>query len=399
MKTELRKFIKKLRGEIKQSDLLFSLRRNFIDKDLKRERKNMKKCTLKSKKQIAREIKDYKDHWKCIPHDYIRYGLFDKQLTREEILDYIPMHYYYCDFYNEIFADIEKKSSREDYIKEKFPLTHQILNSFPTNVYKAIGKGRNLSDKLLQYLMFKEKNIPVPTVSGVIYADKVYDTHGKETNFKNILDKLSHSKKIFLKPTDGCGGSGITVLINENGIFKHNGKQVNSLSDLNLNGAQVYIAQEALSQHKDLAAINSSSVNTLRTIVRYADGQPEIIGIILRMGRKDSHVDNSHMGGFSVGIDLKDGKFFKQGGHEHGGGVYDRHPDTGYIFNGNGISDWSQTISQIKEIVSKINEYPLSGWDIAIGKDGIKAIEFNMGFGIEHAQTILGGMRRQLLIK
>ena len=36
------------------------------------------------------------------------------------------------------------------------------------------------------------------------------------------------------------------------------------------------------------------------------------------------------------------------------------------------------------------------GWDIAIGQDDVYAVEFNLGFGIEHAQTIAGGFRRKL---
>lgn len=398
MKTQLRKFLKKLRGQIKQSDSLFALRRSLVDKDLRRERKNLKKYRSKSRQQIDSEMRLYKNFWKCVPHDYIRYGLFSKDLSTDEILDYIPMHYYYCDYYNQIFADITNEASREDYLPRRYPLTHKTLSLFPKPLFNAIDKGKNLSDKLLQFLMLRELRIPVPEVIGVIYANSFYNLEGESIDFSTTIHKHSDSKKLFIKPTDGCGGAGIVVLENHSGAFKKDGRNVTSLADLGLNSAQVYIVQKALAQLPELAQINPSSVNTLRTIVKYEDGIPRIIGIILRMGRKNSHVDNSAVGGFSVGIDIETGRFFDHGAPEHGGGIYDRHPDSNYIFKGNGIKNWAQIKKEIYRIISKITDYPIIGWDIAPTKNGVQAIEFNMGFGIEHAQTILGGLRRTLNI-
>lgn len=396
MKTQLRKFIKNLRSTIKQSDFLFALRRNFTDKDLKRERRNMKMCTVKSHAQIRREIKQYQRYWRCVPHDYVRYGLFNKSLSTEGIIDYIPMHYYYCDYYNKIFAPVKARMEDNHYLSNKYPGAYKILSSLPSNIFNAIGKGKALDDKLLQYLIMKEVGIDVPEVAGIIYDNSIYTVEGEKVHFEKIFDSLKGENKIFLKPTDGCGGSGIKVVENHNGVLTYNQKELRSLSDLGLNSAQVYIIQRPLKQTKNLAEINPSSVNTLRTIVRYENNQPHIIGIILRMGRANSHVDNSHMGGFSVGIDIHTGKFFKTGAAEHGGGTYTAHPDSGYIFDGNGIENWPEVVNQINRIISAITEFPIVGWDIAITESGVQAIEFNMGFGIEHAQTVLGGMRSSL---
>lgn len=396
MKTQLRKAVKNLRGKIKQSDFLFAARRNFIDKDLRRERKNMKHCTVKSSRQIKEELKQYRMFWKCIPHDYIRYGLFNKNLQLEEILDYIPMHYYYCDYYNSIFTPVKSKLSDNAFLSNRYPVTYKYLSLLPSNVFKAIGKGVALDDKLLQYMILKEAGIDVPEVIGVIYANNIYSLNGDKIDFGTVFDRLRNEDKVFLKPTDGCGGTGIVVVENHNGTFKYKQKELKKLSDLELNSAQVYIIQRPLRQIKALAEINSSSVNTLRTIVKYDNGVPAIIGIILRMGRKNSHVDNSHMGGFSVGIDIKTGKFFPSGAPEHGGGIYEAHPDSGYVFDGNGIENWTTVLAQINNIISRIVDFPIIGWDIAITEKGVEAIEFNLGFGIEHAQTILGGLRKPL---
>lgn len=153
-------------------------------------------------------------------------------------------------------------------------------------------------------------------------------------------------------------------------------------------------------QRDDLARINESSLNTLRTIVRYENGNPLLLGIILRMGRKGSLVDNSAQGGVSVGVNLSDGKFMEFAGREHGGSLFPRHPDSGFIFNGNGIENWSAVKWQIDDIIARETNVPIAGWDLAIGADDrVYAIEQNPSFGIEHAQIVLGGLRKKLGIK
>lgn len=49
---------------------------------------------------------------------------------------------------------------------------------------------------------------------------------------------------------------------------------------------------------------------------------------------KGVEVDNSGQGGISVEVNLADGTFSSFAGREHGGGQFDRHPDTGYMFKG-----------------------------------------------------------------
>lgn len=66
------------------------------------------------------------------------------------------------------------------------------------------------------------------------------------------------------------------------------------------------------------------------------------------------------------------------------------------MFKGAGIKDWDDIKAKIENIISRIDTYRMIGWDIAIGQDDVYAVEFNLGFGIEHAQTIAGGFRRKL---
>lgn len=366
MKKAIRKNIHRLRGAIKRSDFLFSLRRRFVDHDLQREKRLMKKSTEKDFEEVKTEMQAYKNYWKCRPDDYIRYGLFRKQLTMEQILDYVPMHYYYCDFYSRVYDDLLK--------------------------------AEDLENKLTQYLKFRQRGVKVPEVVAVIKGDKLYRPTDNSTQIGLDVLKtgLADGERYFIKPTDGRCGFGILIVTRRDGQLFANDKVLSTISNLGLDSATDYIVQRQLVQRDDLSAINDSTLNTLRTIVTYFDGTPRIVGVILRIGRAGSFVDNSGQGGISVAVDIETGRFAPLAGREHGGGTFDKHPDSGYVFAEGGIENWTEVRAEVIDIVSKFPEYGMLGWDIAIGRDGVYAIEYNLGFGIEHAQTILGGLRRQL---
>lgn len=368
MNKNLRKTILRLRGFIKQSDFLFALRRRFVDKDLQREKKLMKSCTVKSPEEVKKEIAEYARYWKCRPDDYIRYGLFREKLPMEEILDYVPMHYYYCDFPNTING---KKLSEND------------------------GE-----DKLSQYRNMRKLGIKVPEIVALLRNGQTLSVDDETPiPFETLKEKLAEGGKYFVKPFDGNCGNGIFVISKRNGELYVGDRRIESQADLNLNPAYDFLVQRELAQRADLSAINASTLNTLRTIVTYRDGKPKLIGVILRIGRAGSYVDNSGQGGISVAVDLETGRFAKYAGREHGGGKFEKHPDSGYVFAEGGIENWPEVYAQINDIIAKVTKYGRLGWDLAIGEDGVYAIEYNLGFGVEHAQTIFGGLRRKLEIE
>jgi len=326
----------------------------------------MRTETVKLPAQVKAEMNAYRKYWRSRPDDYVRYGLFRENLSMDQILDYVPMRYYYTEFYKSIFGTVN-------------------------------NLDLDASDKLVQYRKFHERGIAVPEVIMTVKSGRLFHPlTGTEFTYDEFLQLVHDGERLFVKPIDGCSGIGISVMDKQNGKLVHNGKPVNSLEDMNLDSALDYIIQRQLIQRDDLATVNPSSLNTLRTIVRYDNGEPVILAVILRIGRAGSFVDNSHMGGVSVAVDLMTGRFGQNARREHGGGNFDRHPDTGYVFAEGGIRDWLEVKASILDIIKRVTEYPLLGWDIAIGVDGVYALEYNMGFGIEHAQTVMGGFRRRL---
>lgn len=364
VKQDLYVFYKAIRRFVKHNKTIFSIYRHLTDKDYQREKRKMTFCTVKSKEQICAEMKAYSKYWGCNADDYVRYGLFEKDLPMEEILDYVPMQYYYCNYADETTKGI--------------------------NIWKA-------DDKWLEYLMFKERNIPTPEVIALVKNNSLFTCDNQKMQWKRLCQLVYEGERIFFKPIDGNCGNGIVVIIKKQGKIIKNDKEVECFKDLGLKNGTGYIVQRGLKQCSELMKMNSSSLNTLRTIVKYdKNGHASIGGILLRIGRVGSVVDNSGQGGISVEVNINDGSLGEYAGREHGGGKFPMHPDTGFVFKGAKIGDWDNIIIQIRDIISKVTEYKTIGWDIAIGEDKVYAIELNLGWGIEHAQVIAGGFRRRM---
>lgn len=280
---------KELRRILKHNKMLFTSHRHLTDKDYQREKKRMMECTVKSNDKIAQEIKAYQDYWGCPSDDYIRYGLFEKDLSIDEILDYIPMQYYYCDFMDEMTKGVD--------------------------TWKA-------DDKWYEYQLFKERSIPQPEVLALVKVGHFYSLEGLCMEWNQLVTLMKEGDKLFIKPVGGNCGTGIIVIIKERGKVWFRNKVIDHFSQLELSANQTYIVQRGLVQRKDLMEINSSSLNTLRTIVKYEQGKAEIVAILLRIGRQGSDVDNSGQGGISVEVNICDGSLKEWAGREHGGGRF-----------------------------------------------------------------------------
>ena len=356
--TKLYKFIKK-------NQFFYFLKIELFDKEYKAKKKLLGNA-LKSKEQIKEEMEMVRKYWGCKPHHYIRYELFNKMLNKEEILDYIPPYFHYSFYSDLIYKDLDRKM---------------------------------YDDKYQMFKLLKNKGIDTPEVIA-IYDNGVFKLSNNETISEEILtSRFSNKDKIFLKPVFGQGGKGIVVLKINNNVITHKGNIVQSgnIHTL-LNDRTLYVIQKGIVQREDISKICADSVNTLRCVTQWIGNEPKLSVCVMRIGRNGSDVDNSSQGGLSVQIDENTGKLYKYGTAELGGGLYEKHPDTGFTFCGFQIEGWSQIKRRIIGYAKAIPEIKELAWDIAITKDNVLAIEINLGYGLSHLQCCCGGMRRKLNI-
>jgi hypothetical protein len=321
---------------------------------------------LKSREQIKDEMKMVQEYWGCKPHHYIRYELFNKMIDKEAILDYIPPYFHYSFYSDLIYKDLDR------------------------DMY---------DDKYQMFKILKNKGIDTPEVIA-IYDNGVFKSSNEEIIGEEVLvSQFQNGDKIFLKPVFGQGGKGIVVLKINNGVITYKGNVVQSgnIHTL-LSGRTLYVIQKGIVQREDINQICADSVNTLRCVTQWIDNEPRLSVCVMRIGRNGSDVDNSSQGGLSVQIDENTGRLYKYGTAELGGGLYEKHADTGFKFEDFQIEGWEQIKKQIIGYAKAIPEIKELAWDIAITRDGILAIEINLGYGLSHLQCCCGGMRRKLNI-
>lgn len=337
-------------------------------KEIDNQKKVNNPATLKSKEQIKREEKLIKNYWRIGTFHYYRYGLQYKQLTDEQLLDYVPTFFFH--------KNIEKHHKGIDTIK--------------------------YGDKLTQARLFEQRAIPTANVIAIYQNNKWFDFNDSLIDFKKLVeDKLSQpTNKLFIKPTGNCGGAGILVLKKNGGNLILNGQNITSIDDLytSMDKSSTYIVEENIIQSEQLNKINPSSVNTIRVVVQRDGSSMQIRSCILRMGRTGKEVDNSAQGGISINIDPLSGAFAESATAEHGGGHIPCHPDTGYIFKENYIENWVSVKQDIESIANKLIDFNDIALDIAITTTKAIIVEFNFRYGIEHQQCVIGGMRRILNI-
>ncbi len=335
---------------IKKNQFAFFLKQRIFDMDFRSNLRKMKNCS-KSKEQIGREMKMLKDYWHCKPYHYVRYGLFDRNLTDDQLIDYIPSYYHYNFYADPLYADID------------------------ISLY---------NNKLSLYKIFKERGIRTPEVIAVVKNSELYSLQEKRLDVDSFFEK--YNTTLFFKPVFGMGGTGILVF--------SKGSHTSFLASLNRR--ETYIVQCGIKQREDINKINSSSVNTLRVVTQYADNKARTCVCVMRMGREGRMVDNSHQGGLSVQINVADGSFYPYATAEHGGGCYTCHPDSGFVFKGSILEGWDKIKMLIEKSAVLFPELKEIAWDVAVTPDGIEMIELNLGYGIDHLQCTCGGMRRVL---
>ena len=336
---------------IKRNQFVFFLWQRIFDKEFKTNLKKMKN-SFKSKEQVKREMTMLKDYWHCKPYHYVRYGLYDKDLTNDQLLDYIPSYYHYNFYTDPLYANID------------------------VSLYNS---------KLTMYMLFKERGVRTPEVIAVVRNGKLMSLQGEKLDENSFLKKYNY-ETLFIKPEFGAGGTGIHVF--------SEGSHSSFLASLDKHIA--YIVQCGIKQRNDINRINSSSVNTLRVVTQIVDNKARVCVCVMRMGRHGKKVDNSHQGGLSVEIDITNGSFKSYATAEHGGGYYPCHPDSGFVFRGSRIEGWDTIKMSIEKYALLFPELKELAWDVAITSDGIEMIELNLGYGIDHLQCTCGGMRRVL---
>lgn len=201
----------------------------------------------------------------------------------------------------------------------------------------------------------------------------------KDTELQTLKDFIAKHGVVFAKPNYGDQGKDVLK------INADDGKAIEELLNKIKKGA--YVVEGVIEQDPRIAAINPSSVNTIRAYTLFKkNGETEILGIMLRTGRKGSHVDNWGAGGIGYDFDIETGICVGYG-RDKKNRPYIFHPDSGVQMVGFKLPNYEVLKKTIIEMSQLVPAARFVGFDIAITQEGYELVEMNCPGGHDFLQA------------
>ncbi len=164
--------------------------------------------------------------------------------------------------------------------------------------------------------------------------------------------------------------------------------------------ASDYMTVQALvRQHPEMAKMNPTSVNTIRTMTIMIGGQPQIVSAVVRIGGLNSRVDNFHSGGMSCGI-KPDGSL-KDFACNMVGQRATVHPN-GFLFTNGKVPNFDLICETVKRMHNCLPMFGVISWDICLDEQCEPVlIEYNIGGSVTVHQLsngpLYGEYRQQIV--
>ncbi len=286
--------------------------------------------------------------------------------------DYV-INYKYYDVYNKVCTD---KSKLKFYIPDSF--FYAFIDVFYTNPQRSTG----FDDKGLYDLYFADVNKPQTIARKVddIFLDKNYNP----ITANQFVDLCKEEGEVIVKSSIcSYGGHGIKFWDTKkdsveqllNFVYERNSSEYQGS-----NPFKQYIVQKVVKQDASIATLNPNSINTVRVITLFHEGEVRVLSSVLRMGIAGSRVDNCSSGGIVAGIDERG--YLKKVAYNAMGDVFNEHPDTGK-FAGFAVPAFEKIKATAKKLAYRF--YGVSkmiSWDFSIDENGEPClIEMNISFG------------------
>lgn len=257
--------------------------------------------------------------------------------------------------------------SFKDYYKFRlYQYTPEQQQEFLTlKVAEQLELKYNSNPENLQLLLYKGR-----------FAKKYSDLLGrkwfmsKNISYKTFLKKIDGVEDLIIKPNSATQGKGVEKIHCGSGV-----EDKRQVYDYIKSIPHFMICEECIIQHPDIAAFNSSSVNTIRVMTVMDKGECHHIYAGFRMGQGNV-VDNFHAGGIISTVDVKTG-ITCMDAIDLNGIHYPVHPISKLPTKGFQIPHWDEVLRVTEEAARRLEGVGVVGWDVAVTQDGVCLIEGN----------------------
>lgn len=228
------------------------------------------------------------------------------------------------------------------------------LNYYP---FHHAYSDKNLTDKIL--IMVKQPETIIKNSRGYFYSSQCAISVDEALRICWCMDD------VIIKPSLAAHGEGVKKFSVKDGKTSINGMTIEELFSMY---KENFIIQKVIKQHSDMAALNPSSVNTIRILTYRSGMEVLVLYTVIRIGRIGHEVDNETAGGISAKIN-QDGTLSKYAFGAPGNDMIER-TDTGIVLEGYAIPSFDEAINVVKRAHLSLPYFDLIGWDIAIDVEG-----------------------------
>lgn len=315
----------------------------------------------KKKLEITRKFKHLKDHRKLTKEQKREIQDFYLSVIGKKVPLYMHEYFYSR---NGIFSKYYIPSTL--YLGDLLPKANNSrLTAFYTdkNFTELLFPGENIAHSVLQ------------NINGYYYYEN------EPVSKEEAVLRCQNLKDVIIKPSRASKGKSVQLFSVKNGITDIEGEPI---AQLFKEYKKNFLIQKRVHQHKDMAALNPTSLNTLR-ILSYRSGMEVlIIYSVVRIGRLNQIVDNQSAGGLSTTIS-PEGKLGKFSFGKVGSDNIEQ-TDTGIKLEGYQIPSYDKAIDFVKRLHYRLPFLNIVGWDVAIEENGEPIlIEFNVGPGLSQS--------------
>jgi len=232
--------------------------------------------------------------------------------------------------------------------------------------YRDAYADKNMSEAYLPNV--KHPETVIKNMNGYFYIGQ------KPVSREEAIAYCQNLQDCLIKPTLESHGDGVRKIKVENGQTNIDGLSIGQLFD---RYKKNYCIQRFIRQHKDMAALNPTSVNTIRVLTFRSGMEIIVLYTVIRIGRSGSEIDNESAGGIStvINADATLGKY------AYGAPGQDKieKTDTGITLEGYKVPSYDKAVKTVIEQHYQLPFFDLVGWDIAIDESGEPVlVEFNV---------------------
>ena len=285
--------------------------------------------------------------------------------TKTEVIERVRQAYHLCgaslyDYTLFKMWDLTEAQQKTIYTKAVFDQLFEKYNTDPIAIQTLVYKGRFA--KAFGDLM-----------------NRRWFTNGTSLTRENFPRKIAGLTEVFAKPTASTKGNGVEKIVFSD--FKDNRELYDYVKSRSYS-----IFEEVIKQHPAIAAINESSVNTIREVTIVDSGVCHHVFTSFRIGA-GKLVDNFSAGGIVADIDPKTG-IVRTAAFNRIGEGFVQHPISGMDIKGFRIPLWDQVLEMTKTAAMRMAPLGVCivGWDVAVGEDKVYLVEGNSRPGHELPQ-------------